>query len=62
MKWLLKMLGFKTSIEKKQTKLLSLQQKAFEAQRNGDLRTAGKYLAEAELLETKIVDEINGGK
>ena len=39
-----------------------LQQKAFEAQRNGDLRTAGKYLLEAEELETDIVNEQNSKK
>ena len=57
MKWLLNLLGFKGSIERKKLKLTMLQQKAFEAQRNGDLRTAGKYLLEAEELETEIVDE-----
>ena len=56
MKWLLNLLGFKGSIERKKLKLTMLQQKAFEAQRNGDLRTAGKYLSEAEELETEIVD------
>ena len=56
MKWLLNLLGFKGSIERKKLKLTMLQQKAFEAQRNGDLRTAGKYLLEAEELETEIVD------
>ena len=60
MKWLLNILGVKSKLEKKQAKLAELQRKAFEAQRNGDLRTAGKYLTEAELLETEIVDEMNG--
>ncbi len=58
MKWLYKILGIKTGIEKKKQRLSTLQKKAFEAQRNGDLRLAGKYLMEAEALETEIVDEI----
>ena len=62
MKWLLNLLGFKGSIERKKLKLNMLQQKAFEAQRNGDLRTAGKYLLEAEELETDIVNEQNSKK
>ncbi len=60
MRWLMNLLGFKGSIERKKLKLTMLQQKAFEAQRNGDLRTAGKYLLEAEELETEIVDEEKG--
>ena len=58
MNWILKLLGF-GSIERKKVKLALLQEKAFQAQRNGDLRSAGKYLSEAEALETEIVDEAN---
>ena len=57
MRWLLNLLGFKGSIERKKLKLTILQQKAFEAQRSGDLRAAGKYLIEAESLETEIFEE-----
>ena len=57
MKWLLNILGIKSELEKKKSKLAALQKKAFEAQRNGDLRSAGKYLSEAELLETEIIDD-----
>ena len=56
MNWILKFLGFKSEIEKKKEKLSKLQKKAFEAQRNGNLRLAGQYLSEAEKLETEIVD------
>ena len=50
---------FATSkIDKKKKKLASLQRKAFEAQRNGNLSLSGKYLLEAEILETEII-EIN---
>ena len=55
MKWIKKILGFKTPLEKKQSQLTILQNKAFQAQRNGDLRLAGKYYQEAEVLETEIV-------
>ena len=60
MKWLLSILGIKSKLEKKKAKLADLQKRAFEAQRNEDLRTAGKYLSEAEQLETEIVDETRG--
>ena len=35
----------------------TLKAKAFEAQRSGNLRLAGKYLNEAEFLETEILQE-----
>ena len=56
MQWLLELLGFKTSLKRQKEKLAQLQQKAFEAQRNGNLRLAGKYLTEAEFLETQILE------
>ena len=57
MNWILKLLGIKTSLEKKQDKLAGLREKAFDAQRRGKLSLAGKFLHEAELLETEIVKE-----
>lgn len=54
MNWLKKLFGLKSPIEKKKVTLERLQQKAFLAQRNGNLRLAGKYYHEAELLETEI--------
>ena len=54
MNWLKKLFGLKSPIEKKKVMLERLQQKAFLAQRNGNLRLAGKYYHEAELLETEI--------
>ena len=59
MKWLLSILGIKTGIEKKEQELARLREKAFQAQRNGDLRLSGKYLLEAEKLETEILNEKN---
>ena len=59
MKWILSILGIKTGIEKKEQELGRLREKAFQAQRNGDLRLSGKYLLEAENLETEILNEKN---
>jgi hypothetical protein len=56
MKWLLNLLGI-GSLDKKRNKLKTLKAKAFEAQRSGNLRLAGKYLNEAEFLETEILQE-----
>lgn len=58
MDWILKLFGFKTSLEKKQDKLALLREKAFEAQRKGKHVLAGNYLHEAEMLETEIVKEL----
>tara|TARA_S200000501_G_C20736808_1_gene705455 strand:+ start:495 stop:677 length:183 start_codon:yes stop_codon:yes gene_type:complete len=58
-KWILSILGIKTGIEKKEQELGRLREKAFQAQRNGDLRLSGKYLLEAEKLETEILNEKN---
>ena len=54
--WLKKLLGFKSPLEKKQMELSRLQEKALQAQRNGDLRSAGKFYHEAEMLETEIIE------
>lgn len=56
MKWFRKILGIKSPLDKKKIELSRLQEKAFKAQRNGDLRLAGKYYHEAEMLETEIVE------
>ena len=54
--WLKKIFGIKTPLEKKRLALAVLQEKAFKAQRNGDLSLAGVYLLEAEILETEIFE------
>ena len=56
MNWIKKLLGIKSPIEKKMAQLSKLQEQGFLAQRNGDLRLAGKYYLEAELLETEIAE------
>jgi len=58
MNWIRKLFGLKTSLEKKQDKLAALRESAFDAQRRGKLSLAGKYLHEAEILETEIVKEL----
>jgi hypothetical protein len=59
MKWILKLFGIKTSLERKTEKLAELRAKAFDAQRRGKLSLAGKYLHEAEILETEIIQEMD---
>jgi hypothetical protein len=63
MKWLLTLFGM-DPLNRKKAKLKALRDKAFKAQRNGNLRLAGKYLNEAEFLETEIIreDEKNNEK
>ena len=57
MQWILELLGFKSAIEKKKLKVKTLREKAFQAQRNGNLRLAGKYTLEAESLEEEIFEQ-----
>ena len=59
MKWILKLFGIKTSLERQTEKLAELRAKAFDAQRRGKLSLAGKYLHEAEILETEIIKEMD---
>ena len=59
MEWFRKLFGLKSPLAKKQAKLKKLQEKAFQAQRNGNLSLAGKYYHEAEILETEIVEMIS---
>ena len=59
MQWLLKILGIKSNKEKREEELARLREKAFQAQRNGDFKLAGKYLIEVEKLETEILNEKN---
>ena len=48
---------FKDKADERKTKLAKLHQKAFEAQRKGDMKLAGKFLLEAESLEAEITNE-----
>ena len=58
MRWIKKLLGIKSPLEKKQSELAKLQTMGFEAQRRGDLRTAGECYHAAEMLETEIVEMV----
>ncbi|OUU74727.1 MAG: hypothetical protein CBC29_06250 [Methylococcaceae bacterium TMED69] len=62
MKWLKKIFGIKSPLAKKQARLKSLQEKGFQAQRNGNLSLAGKYYSEAEFLETEIIEMLESKK
>ena len=55
LKWL-KNLFTSSELDKKKKQLELAQQLAFEAQRNGDLRKAGKFLLEAEAIEKEILE------
>lgn len=58
MQWFRNLFGILSSVERKKIKLELIQDKAFKAQRNGNLSLAGKYLLEAEVLETEIIEEM----
>lgn len=59
MKWLRRLLGLNTPLEKKKRQLSSLRHEAFYATRDGDLRKVGKLSKKAELLEDEIVEMIS---
>ena len=56
MKWLKRLLGLSTPLEKKKRQLSSLRHEAFYAVRDGDLRKARELSKKAELLEDEIVE------
>ena len=58
MKWFRKFFGMLNSLERKKVKLELMQEKALEAQKKGDHCLAGKYLLDAEILETEIAEEM----
>ena len=62
MKWIKRLLGLSTPLEKKRRVLSSLRHEAFYAVRDGDLRKAGERSKKAELLEDEIVEMINEGR
>ena len=59
MKWIKKILGFSTPLEKKKNELSSLRNEIFHATRNGNLRKASQLSKKAELLEDKIMEMFN---
>lgn len=52
--WIKNILGFKSELEKKQDQIKKLHEKAFIAQRKGDLSLAGDYQKQAEEIEDSI--------
>jgi hypothetical protein len=59
MKWIKRLLGLSTPLEKKKKELSSLRHEAFYATRNGNLRKAGELTKKAELLEDEVMEMIN---
>jgi hypothetical protein len=62
MKWIKRLLGIDTILEKKKRELSSLRHEAFYATRDGNLRKVGELSKRAELLEDEIVEMINEGR
>lgn len=60
MSWIKRLFGWKTSEEREldrlRKKCAQLQNKGFEAQRNGNLRLAGEYQQQARDLEDDIIE------
>jgi hypothetical protein len=54
MKWLKTLLGIKTPEERARAKITDYEQKAFEAQRKGDMEEAGMWKAKAEAEADKL--------
>ena len=54
--WIKQLFGFKTELEKKLEKIKKLEEKAFQAQRNGDLSLAGKYQKQSEEISDSILN------
>ncbi len=53
-KWIKQLFGFKSELEKKQEQIKKLHEKAFHAQRKGDLSLAGDYQKQAEEIANSI--------
>jgi hypothetical protein len=62
MKWIKRLLGLSTPLEKKKRELSSLRHEAFYAMRDGNLRKVSELSKKAELLEDEIVEMINEGR
>ena len=62
MKWIKRLLGLNTPLEKKQRELSSLRHEAFYATRNGNLRKASMLSKRAELLEDEVIELISASR
>jgi flagellar motor component MotA len=54
--WIKQIFGFKSETEKKRDQIKRLHEKAFQAQRNGDLSLAGKYQKQADEIADSILN------
>ena len=59
MKWIKRLLGLSTPLEKKKKELSNLRVRAMRAQRNGDLKRYAELSKKAEAVEDEIVEMIN---
>ena len=59
LEWIKQFLGFKSELEKKQDQIKKLHEKAFIAQRKGDLSLAGEYQKQAEEISDSILNSKN---
>ena len=57
--WIRQLFGFKSDLEKKQDQIRKLEEKAIQAQRNGDLSLAGDYQKQAEKIAESIKQSSN---
>ena len=62
MKWIKRVLGLSTPLERKKSELSSLRHEAFYATRDGNLRKAGELSKKAEQLEDEIVEMISASR
>ena len=62
MKWIKRVLGLSTRLERKKSELSSLRHEAFYATRDGNLRKAGELSKKAEQLEDEIVEMISASR
>tara|TARA_R110002012_G_scaffold251576_2_gene429486 strand:- start:976 stop:1161 length:186 start_codon:yes stop_codon:yes gene_type:complete len=59
MKWIKKLFGLRTPIEKKKAELSKMRQQAMIVQRNGDIRAYSELSKKIEELEDEIVNMID---
>jgi hypothetical protein len=59
MRWIKRLLGLSTPLEKKRKRLAALHKSAMMAQRNGDLRKYASIIKETEVLEDEIIEMSN---
>ena len=59
MKWIKKLLGLRTPIEKKKAELSKMREQAMKVQRNGNIRAYSELSKKIEELEDEIVNMID---